>query len=163
MIQKTYIAVQYLSAAGIQFVDKEDDDSHTNLGFVTQTGCLKTHPLSENGDVIQFNYNTFSLEWHSKNEALTFPLNGKSHHEVLAWLDEKSLRFLDQKYQYSFHYDFTYPISSDFVFGEVNSEELQKLLDLRVLAQITLEAVLKENNLVSDIRIWPHHFDTGAY
>lgn len=40
-----HLAAQYLAAAGISFVAKEDDDSHTNLGFSAETGSMTTHPL----------------------------------------------------------------------------------------------------------------------
>jgi hypothetical protein len=163
MIEKTYLAAQYLAAAGIQFVEKKQDDSHTNVGFDKNSGCLITHPLSENGDELRFNYNTFSLEWKSKNETTTLALNGKSHEEVLTWLNEKAKLYLNKEYIYSFHYEGTYPITASYVFKLSDAARLNELLELRALAQSTLELFVEENKLDSSIRIWPHHFDTGIY
>jgi hypothetical protein len=39
MQNMTYLAAQYLAAAGISFLGLKKDDSHTNLGFVSW-GCL---------------------------------------------------------------------------------------------------------------------------
>lgn len=57
-----HLAAQYLAAAGISFVEKKADYSHTNLGWSIDKQRLETHPLSEKGDVLALNYNTFSLE-----------------------------------------------------------------------------------------------------
>ncbi|EDM42923.1 hypothetical protein SCB49_11522 [unidentified eubacterium SCB49] len=163
MIEKTYLAAQYLAAAGIQFVEKKEDDSHTNLGFDKNSGCLITHPLSENGDELRFNYNSFSLEWKSKNETTTLALDGKSHEEVLSWLNEKAMLYLNKEFSYSFHYEGTYPITSSYVFKLSDASQLNELLLLRKLGQNTLELFVEENKLDTSIRIWPHHFDTGIY
>lgn len=45
----------------------------------------------------------------------------------------------------------------------MNDNGLKELKDLRTLAQSTLASFLKNHNLKSEIRVWPHHFDTGAY
>ena len=37
------------------------------------------------------------------------------------------------------------------------------MLNVRILAQSVLETFIEAQNLNSEIRIWPHHFDTGAY
>lgn len=158
-----YLAAQYLAAAGISFVKKEEDDSHTNLGFSMLKTSMETHPLSENGDVLSLNYKNFSLNWHAENSSTSFPLDGATHEAVLSWLKETSKTFLNKSYAYGFHYDLPYKITDDFKFKLVDANRLAELLQLRILAQSTLEQTLKEGNLESPIRVWPHHFDTGAY
>ena len=44
-----------------------------------------------------------------------------------------------------------------------NRERLNELLNYRKLAHTALEKVLHDNSIKSEIRIWPHHFDTGAF
>ena len=158
-----YLAAQYLAAAGISFVKKEEDDSHTNLGFSTEKTRMETHPLSENGDILSLDYKNFSLNWHSKNSSTSFPLDGATHEAVLSWLKETSKTFLNKSYSYEFHYDFPYEMNYDFKFKLVDTNRLEELLQLRILAQSTLKQTLMEGNLESPIRVWPHHFDSGVY
>ncbi len=158
-----HLAAQYLAAAGISFVEKKDDDSHTNLGFSVGTGRMETHPLSSNGDVLSLDYKNFTLNWGSQNNNTSFRLDGATHEKTLEWLKEVSETFLKKTYSYEFHYDLPYEIDDDFMFKLLDSGKLNELVHLRILTQLTLEKVLKDNDLTSDIRVWPHHFDSGAY
>ena len=54
-------------------------------------------------------------------------------------------------------------IIDDFIFQKPSEEELTRLLGLRNIAQIAAASIVKELNLDTDIRIWPHHFDTGGF
>lgn len=162
MEKMMHLAAQYLAAAGINFVDKKDDDSHTNLGFSIVKQQLETHPLSVNGDVLVLNYKTFSLEWISAKTKDSFLLNDKTHTQVLEWLVSSADTFLGKKYTYGFHYDLPYSIEDSFTY-KLEASELKKLAGLRTLAQISIEKTLKETELESTVRIWPHHFDSGAY
>ncbi len=65
MKEQVHLAAQYLATANKSFVVPKSDDSHTNLGFDPEKGTLKTHPLSQNGTFLVFNYQDFSLEWES--------------------------------------------------------------------------------------------------
>ena len=158
-----HLAAQYLAAAGISFLDKKDDDSHTNLGFSIAKSCMETHPLSENGDVLSLDYKNFSLNWNSESVTNSFPLDGATHSDALNWLKETSKTFLYKSYVYEFHYDLPYEITDDFKYELVDANRLAELLQLRILAQSVLEETLNDGNLESPIRTWPHHFDSGAY
>lgn len=163
MEKMMHLAAQYLAAAGISFVAKKDDDSHTNLGFSVETGRMETHPLSPSGDVLSLDYKNFTLNWNSQNNEASFRLDGATHEKTLKWLEEVSETFLRKKYNYDFHYDLPYEIADDFIFKLLDSGKLNELVHLRILAQFTLEKVLKDHDLTSSIRVWPHHFDSGAY
>jgi hypothetical protein len=162
MEKMMHLAAQYLAAAGISFVEKMADDSHTNLGWSIDKQRLETHPLSTDGDVLALNYNTFSLEWDSPKNNASFALDGKTHHQVLEWLTNSANTYLGKKYTYNFHYDLPYSIDDTFTF-KLDASKLKELADLRSLTQSSLEKTLAVNDLSSDIRIWPHHFDSGAY
>ena len=158
-----HLAAQYLAAAGISFVAKKDDDSHTNVGFSIEKAGMETHALSENSDVLSLDYKTFSLNWNSESGSTSFPLDGATHIDVLSWLKGTSKTFLNKTFRYEFHYDLPYEISDDFIFSLSDTSKLEDLLQLRILAQRTIEETLKSEQLVSPIRVWPHHFDSGAY
>lgn len=163
MKKQTHFASQYLAAAGISFVEKKEDDSHTNLGFNVTTGCLETHVLSKNNDCLLFCYKSFSLVWKSDTHNTSLPLDGVTHKEVVQWLTATAQKNLNKNYEYTFHYDLPYAITDDFTYQLDHPTELQRLLDLRILAQNSLQEVASNYKLTGPIRVWPHHFDTGGY
>ncbi|MGO4919636.1 hypothetical protein [Maribacter spongiicola] len=102
------------------------------------------------------------MEWISPKHHTFFPLEGKAHHQVLDWPISTADAFLGKKYTYDFHYDLPYSIDDSFTF-KLDASKLKELADLRTLTQSSLEKTLKETGLESVIRVWPHHFDSGAY
>lgn len=160
---QTHLAAQYLAAAGISFLTKKPDDSHTNLGFIAERGELETHALSENNDKLILNYNTFSLEWKSNSERIVFNLDGATHSEVLQWLSAISKKQLNKAYGYNLHYDLPYAIDEDAKFSLSDATKLKELMHLRILAQFIVEKINQYYKLDTSIRIWPHHYDTGLY
>jgi hypothetical protein len=158
-----HLAAQYLAAANINFVAKESDDSHTNIGFNVAHQRLETHALSPEGDILTLSYKEFSLQWISSRGMTSFLLEGKTHAQALQWLEQTSMNALKKPFAYSFHYDLPYAISSTYQFTIPDAGALEKLCSLRILAQHSLEPILKEYQLDASIRIWPHHFDTGIY
>ena len=163
MIETLHIAAQYLATAAISFIEKKDDDSHTNLGWKNHS--LVTHAFP-NGDALRLNYKTYALEWQHNNGAIdSWPLDEKTHQQTLAWLTSKAASSeMANAYSYNLHYDLPYPkIVGDTVFKLNSQEEIDKLMAQRDLAQASLETVLKSGDYQSSIRIWPHHFDTGAF
>lgn len=159
-----YLLAQYLAAAGISFLKKKDDDSHTNLGFSIEDKSMYSRPLNNNGDKLSVNYEKFTLEWNSNGLCTSLRLDGTTHAEILKWVEMMASKVaIKLPYSYSFHYDFPYEIKDNFVFKLLDTNRLRELLNLRILAQSVLETFLQDQNLNSEIRIWPHHFDTGAY
>jgi len=163
MKEQMHLAAQYLAATGISFLEKKADDSHTNLGFNIEDSALETHMLSENGDQLCLSYNDFSLQWKSKSGTVSFDLDGATHQDVLSWLTDTSRTHLNKEYTYNLHYDLPYSINNSYVFQLKSTEELLELVQLRTMVQLSLERINKDFNKNADIRIWPHHFDTGIY
>ena len=158
-----HLAAQYLATAAISFIPKKDDDSHTNLGWTNHT--LETHEFP-NGDKLGLNYENFSLEWthHNGNKEYLL-LNGTTHIEIIDWISKTSKNNgVNKPYSYNLHYDLPYDevtVSSTFKLTDHNDVDL--LIKHRDLAQSVISSVLKSNGYDSPIRIWPHHFDTGAF
>lgn len=166
MTNQIHIAAQYLAVIGINFLAKKDDDSHTNVGFNKNNGYLETWPLNDNAYKLAFDYTSFSLHWlaeQEKNQSIS--LDGKTHQEVVRWISQVTAELgSNVPYSYQLHYDLPYEkITDDFVFQKPSQKELSSLLKLRTIAQNTLERIVKDLNLDTEIRIWPHHFDTGGF
>ncbi|WP_299218494.1 hypothetical protein [uncultured Aquimarina sp.] len=164
MTTQMHFAAQYLAAAGISFVDKKDDDSHTNLGFSVEKGILYTRNLDNKPIVLSLNYDLFELEWNNTSSKNTLKLDGTSHAEVLQWLKRMTANSeMSKPYSYDIHYELPYQITDDYVFKLQDISALQQLKKYRVLAYEIIREFLDRNKLYSEIRIWPHHFDTGAF
>ncbi len=166
MEKMMHLATQYLAAAGISFLDKKDDDSHTNLGFDAEKGYLETWPINENGCKIALDYSQFSLHWVMNDmPRMTLKLDGKSHGEIVKWMNEVTTALgRTQTYTYNLHYEMPYgKMTDDFVFSKPPQRELDKMLAYRRIAQYAMENVVDKMKLSTTIRVWPHHFDTGGY
>lgn len=158
-----HLAAQYLATAAISFILKKNDDSHTNLGWRNHT--LLTHPFP-NGDALGLNYENFSLEWITQNgNKEHFLLDGKTHQDIISWISKtSSVYIVEVPYNYNLHYDLPYEeINTETRFELANPEALNALIKQRDVAQRVISQILKSNALHSSVRIWPHHFDTGAF
>ncbi len=166
MTDQVHIAAQYLATASISFLEKKEDDSHTNLGFNSEKGYLETWPINDKGYKIAFDYNQFSLLWLTRQTTrFSLLLDGKTHKEIVKWMSEVTLALGEKEpYAYELHYDLPYPkITDDFTFHKPDQAELNHLLGLRTIAQTSMEKIVRNMNLDTVIRIWPHHFDTGGF
>ncbi|WP_298309777.1 hypothetical protein [uncultured Aquimarina sp.] len=164
MTTQMHLAAQYLAAAGISFVDKKDDDSHTNLGFSVEKGTLYTRKLDNKPIVLSLSYDLFTLEWNDASSKSTLRLDGTTHAEVIQWINRMANNSnTSVPYSYDIHYELPYQIKDDYVFKLEDVSTLKKLKEQRILAHTVLREFLDRNKLDSEIRIWPHHFDTGAF
>ncbi|MCL6268252.1 hypothetical protein [Flagellimonas myxillae] len=162
MLQQLHLAAQYLATAGISFLDKKEDDSHTNLGFSVASKRLETWPLNEAGTQLCLNYLEFSLEWSGTEERLS--LEGKDHETIVDWVSKTASKVgLSKPYQFNLHYKLPYSLGGNATFGSPDSDSIQQLIQIRTVAKQALSNFLEMENLSSDIRVWPHHFDTGAF
>ena len=163
MITTVHTVAQYLATAAISFIEKKDDDSHTNLGWADHV--LETHPFP-NGDALGLNYDNFSLEWkHQNGNKEHLLLNNKTHKEIVDWISKTSeTNGLKKAYSYSLHYQLPYPkVDDTTTFNLTSQDDLNRLIHHRDLAQYVIETILKSGSYESAVRIWPHHFDTGAF
>ena len=135
-----YLLAQYLAAAGISFLKKKDDDSHSNLGFSIENNSMYSRPLNDYGDNLSVDFEKFTLDWNSNGVSTSLRLDGTTHAEILKWIEKMAAKAsMKAPYTYSFHYDFPYQIKDNFVFKLLDANRLRELLNLRILAQSVLE------------------------
>lgn len=164
MLAQLHLASQYLAMAGKSFLAPKDDDSHTNVGFFAEDHTLRTWNLDDSGTYLAFSFDNFTLQWGTLEAKVSYALDGKAHNDVVGWISKMvSASKFEKPYNYDLHYKLPYTLSDDYTFELLDSDELNQLLQLRILAQNVLEAFLNSEKLESDIRIWPHHLDTGAF
>jgi len=165
-INEIHLGAQYLAAAGISFVEKQADDSHTNVGWDTDNQRLVSRTFGTKESQLALNTKLFALEWLNKGDLVAnVTLENKTHAEIVKWIaNEVRENEVGKEYTYAFHYELPYAaITDDFVFGRPDSSESTILIDALSLAQGVFERFLDTNGLASEIRVWPHHFDLGIY
>ena len=166
MVKEVHLAAQYLATAAISFLDKKDDDSHTNLGFNKENKTIETWPLNTMGDKLSFNYRKFSLEFINNGIVKSsLEIDGKSHGEIVKWITDTTTGIVNKKqYNYALHYELPYEaVAENFTYSKPADDVLEQLLSNRIVVQNALEQVVSSLNLDTTIRIWPHHFDTGGF
>jgi hypothetical protein len=166
MIKELHIASQYLAAAGISFVEKKPDDSHTNLGWDSENGRLTSHSLNAEGVQLGLAYEEFALVFLKADKELSkLPLLNQNHGQVMDWINAQlSSVDLTTAYNYDFHYDTGYEkITNEYVFTHYSKSEVEDVIKRLTIGQSTFERFLTTNELESPIRVWPHHFDLGIY
>ena len=163
MNDQIHFISQYLATSGKSFLEHRPDDSHTNVGFNSTTKSLETWDLDKNGLKLIFDLTQFKLKWNSE-DLLELELNGKSHRQVVEWLEKSAIQVgLKKPYTFDLHYDLPFEWNDQLSFELNEQNSLKELIRLRILANGVLDSFLSSANLKSDIRIWPHHFDTGAF
>ncbi len=164
MTTQLHIAAQYLAAAAINFIPKKEDDSHTNLGYFAESKTLSTRLLDSKEIILSLNYDLFALEWLNDGVKTTLQLDKTSHLQILQWIKKMAQNSgIQTPYNYDFHYELPYAINNDYIFKLEGINRLKELASYRSLAQDTIKEFLEKNHLTSEIRVWPHHFDTGAF
>ena len=158
-LRQWHWAAQYLAMAAKTYLTAREDDSQTNLSFGTPPNCLATHPLSGENNRLLLHLESGLLELENCKQPALF-LENKSHEEVCQYLKDvfESAGYPVQ-YRFELHYSLPYLLEGSF-------EEWAKdpfMIDLRTQAHRVLEEVSRLLGFCQEIRIWPHHFDSGAF
>ncbi len=166
MVETMHKAAQYLAMAGKTYLPEKSDDSHTNLEWLPKKKSLVSRDLNDHGIRLAINYKQYALEILTDDELLdSTTLTGESHKFLLNWIDQGLKRYgLKADYKFEPHYILPYEsvLDDNYQFPAPNADKLQDLINQRNLCDEALRNVLSERKDGTDVRIWPHHFDTGA-
>lgn len=160
---------QILAKAGRTFVKKEEDDSHTNIGFVPGKNWLETHWMdSPKGKIkLILRVTDFCMLWlDEKEEAFqTISTVLKTQEEVENQLMNgiKEAGLDPEGFSESLHFEIPDYTFIGKPFQMINRHNLDEWMQWRTLANEACEKVLGILDVEGSIRIWPHHFDTGIY
>ncbi len=162
-----HIAAQYLAMAAKSFLPAQDDDSHTNLGWNSKDKRMESRPLNSEGLILALNYLDYSLDFaHPKSGVgASYPLGGASHLDILNWIGRESkFAGIDAEFKFDLHYELPYEgiFTDEYKYAGKDEDQLNALIQLRWLADKTLSMINTHFHEVSEVRIWPHHFDTGC-
>jgi hypothetical protein len=155
MLNQWHWAAQYLATAAKSFIAAQEDDSHTNLGYDRESARLFTHPLFKNQQALQLDLRKGILQLSHRSES-GIPINGKTHHEVIQAL--KGL-FENKAYTFDLHYELPFEWTEE----PFQWSEDTFMMDLRAQAHLLLEDCSRELGFCQEVRVWPHHFDSGVF
>jgi len=156
-------AVQLISASGISFLEKEDDDSHTNMQWLEEQQALASHHFGPHKRFrLALNLAQLTYLFFDKDRISEFALDGKTEDEAIEWfLSHLNKEGMDTT---TFTMDKHYSIPEN----KQARGEPYKLFDdgmFRLMAeQFAMAAKLlsrieSKQNDTSPVRCWPHHFD----
>ena len=162
-----HMASQFLAMVGKNFVTQEDDDSNANLEWDPENLCLVGREIpGTDGLLLRLNVPEFVLELCGNNELKAeFALDGAAKEEIFVWLKESlshngaegELMFID-------HYEVPeHTVDKGEPFLKPPAHDLATWSLVRANANQILEFMNSEVGMPSEIRVWPHHFDTGSY
>lgn len=161
-IKELHYASQYLAAAAKSYLPAKADDSHTNLAWNVELRSFDSRPL-EGGDILRLYAEDLRLEWIGEHTH-SLGLSGRTHGEVITWLHHIALKRGYGDYEFEFDYHIGKGWASPArIYEDFQVEEAKAHCALRDIAQKACEDFLSESGLKSELRVWPHHFDTGAY
>lgn len=167
--QEIHALVQLLTKSNRTYLEARQDDSHTNLFFDPLTsriygrwldGGSKRIILALNLDQQQFEILSTAYEVMHKIQVIdkTFTELEKSMLGILEKLGFNSAGFAEP-----LHYEIPRYSFAGKPFAAFDPEGLKQWLFFRSLANDAGAAVLGHLQIEGEVRVWPHHFDTGIY
>ncbi len=161
-------ATQFLAMMGKNYLPDKPDDSNANLAFDPKLSSIVGRQITgTTAFSLNLNIPNWQLEIVVGGESQGYyKLSGKLKSEVFDWLrNEANTNGLDpEKLKYIDHYDVPkHEVDLGQPFQELNLDLVSIWLNMRSNANVIMDDLNKIVGITSDIRIWPHHFDTGTY
>lgn len=158
--------IQFLALAGKYLTTEKADDSHTNIIFDTDRNWFIGQTLA-NGhylaiDAIELDMMILNSESKILNK---FALEGKTKAKIFKWMKTMlfgvGINVDDMKME--MHYELEeHPLDRGAFVTFDDIDGFEENVIFRHNAELVLKEVLEQMGQKVDIRIWPHHFDTGA-
>lgn len=160
---------QTIAKANRTYVPKQADDSHTNLFFDILGKKLYGRWLKvDKGQVIlALDVEKFCFEVINDQRAIisSFNIAGQKQSEIESEIENyfSKLGLDPTGFRKKLHFEIT---SYEFVDDTIQMPQNEALLlwyEYRSLANVACELLLGFLQADGEVRIWPHHFDTGTY
>jgi hypothetical protein len=165
--QQAHHAAQLATAAGISFLPKTADDSHTNLEWLPSLGALASRVVPSTSP-FRIAVRIASLEVclldNTSTMAASLPLDGCKIADAEAWLRKRIAERGADAAQFTLkkHYEIPHHAVDDGrAFDASDRVAFAELAAWYDVAVRSLEGV-RVKNAGSEIRCWPHHFDIAT-
>ncbi|MEM9052991.1 MAG: hypothetical protein AAGC47_13135 [Bacteroidota bacterium] len=160
---------QVLAKFNRTYVPAKDDDSHTNLGYGPVNRRLFSRWTTQNDKryilSLELNPLTFVLLDDSYRREFEVICLGKTISQVEAVLEHalSGIGFNTKGLTEQMHYELPEYDSKNDPIKNLTEEEFLEWTDLRALASYACHQIQAHFQVREEVRIWPHHFDTGIY
>lgn len=159
-------AAHTIASTAEAILPPKDDDSHTNLGWDPHLQALLSHSFDDQCK-LGLLYPSFSLGLIVEDEVQTsLALAGKTRAAVYDWIrtNLSNLGFDTAAIQAMTRYEIPpHPVTTGGTFSSPSEIILEELTVRRNNAHHLFVDIAPEYSYASDVRTWPHHFDTGLY
>lgn len=167
--QQLHRLSQIMAKVNRSFVKPKDDDSHTNLGFKPTNDSIESRWIeSEKGKIkLALRLTDVCFVWLDEDRNIIQTVStakkevGEIEDQISKTLNE--FGFNVEEFKKPMHYQ----IPEYSFYGQpvalLSRLALNEWVHWRSLAIIACEYILRTFKKQGEIRIWPHHFDTGIY
>ncbi len=156
---------QLLALTGTNLLPAQPDDSQANLNWNAEQQQLEGRLFEHNGQPVRLVVDLPSGSLHvltADNQSVaSFIIDGKTPDQARAWWKgvlqgwglptDKPLSYQLDHESISAQTPYAWPA------------DLTPWVEWRTLANETLQTINEYTSRFSEVRIWPHHFDTGVY
>ncbi|MFU8860300.1 MAG: hypothetical protein ACNA8K_07735 [Cyclonatronaceae bacterium] len=167
--QDIHQLAQIIAKFNRTLVSEKKDDSHTNLSFDALHNSLHGRWAENNGTKFILSLNlgefAFQLRDFDRNLIKPFPVEGSTYtaleKTIAGYLPEAgfdSEGFLDD-----LHYEIPRYDLLDKPYKKWSPKALELWVTYRSMANTSAYELLDALQIRDEVRIWPHHFDTGIY
>ena len=167
--QRIHLLSQVVTKVNRTYVPEEKDDSHTNLYFdpIEQRVMGRWFSPVNTRFIFALNLVHFQFELldNKQNTVRTFSISEKTVQELEAEIEVEfqHLGFDTTGLTKKLHYDIT---PYEFAHSKMKSPDQKNLIEwtsYRSMANTACNDLLGLSQKKGEIRIWPHHFDTGIH
>lgn len=167
--QHLHLLCQIQARVAANLISEKEDYSHTNLAFDPIGKRMTTRWMNIENDnlCLAINLQRFSFEWLNPTLKTVHEIfisgktYGQLHTEITESLKVIGLKSNNLSIKLAYEIE-QYPFS-DQSFETFDENVLNSWINHRTAANQSCEALLKYLNAIQEVRIWPHHFDTGIY
>jgi hypothetical protein len=159
--------VQLVASIGLTLVEKQPDDSHTNLGWDEGSRALVSHPTRTGPSLkVGLEFEGLALILLSESETTRFSLVGETLDRAYRWLHSEIEKRIGEALESGLvrpTYELPdHPLRHGAV-TDAGSEELRREIANGYRdAQIVLNEFRARRTDASAVRCWPHHFDLAT-
>ncbi len=164
-----HLLCQTLAKASRTYVPKKEDDSHTSLFFDPLGNRIMGRWIDVGTErmLLSINLNDWTFEWITPVHKVlqTIPISGKTVAQIEEELEEKLVQIglNPARFRDPLHFDIPDYGWSQKALTTLPPPHLTAWRRWRAQANCASQKLLDALQAEGDVRIWPHHFDTGIF
>lgn len=169
MDQHLHQLSQTIAKANRTFVVAKEDDSHTNLYFDPVSCRIYGHWISmeKNRFILALNLTNSKFEWVDDkwNVLQSFSIKDKNQNQIELEIQNKlpELSLDTKNFISEMHYEIPDYHMTEHQYSEFTIDSVKDWVKWRSIANNASNLVTGSVQSEAEVRIWPHHFDSGIY